>query len=99
AREYDPGTLMMATEVAAQARHWFAQLGLVADKQGVPFPFARRIPVWLQPTADGKIEPQVIGSPAELGDTFKQAVQRRLAAGPVLGSGEFLEVELPAFKA
>jgi hypothetical protein len=73
-----------------------------AQDPAAPFPFARRVPVWLHPTADGQTDVEVIVEPpGGLGAAERlvldRAIQGRLSAGPIREPGEGLVVEIPAF--
>jgi hypothetical protein len=72
-----------------------------AQDPTTPFPFTRRVPVWLHPTVDGQGDFEVIVEPpGGLGDADRalldRAVQDRCRAGPVDAPGEGLVVDLPA---
>jgi hypothetical protein len=73
-----------------------------AQNPAAPFPFARRVPVWLHPTGEGRVEFEVIDEPpggldAPFRARLERAIQDRLTAGPVREPGEGLVVEVPAF--
>jgi hypothetical protein len=86
-------------EVGYQLLRWEV---VRAQDPAEPFPFARRVPVWLHPTADGRVEFEAIDEPpggldAPVQARLERAIQDRLTAGPVREPGEGLVVEVPAF--